>query len=45
MLLAVQFVVPAAVPLPPRLFVHVTLVTPTLSDAVPASAKLELPVA
>jgi hypothetical protein len=35
MLLAVQLVVPLAVPLPPRSFVHVTWVTPTLSDAVP----------
>ncbi|PYN75950.1 MAG: hypothetical protein DMD96_26445 [Candidatus Rokuibacteriota bacterium] len=33
--LAVQFVVPVAVPLPPRLFDHVTWVTPMLSDAVP----------
>jgi hypothetical protein len=31
-----QFVVPVAVPLPPRLFAHVTCVTPTLSAAVPA---------
>ncbi|PYM68547.1 MAG: hypothetical protein DME11_00055, partial [Candidatus Rokuibacteriota bacterium] len=31
--LAVQLVVPVAVPLPPALFVHVTWVTPTLSDA------------
>jgi len=37
--LAVQLVVPVAVPLPPRLFVHVTCVTPTLSDAVPPSAR------
>jgi len=33
--LAVQLVIPLAVPLPPRLFAHVTCVTPTLSDAVP----------
>ena len=30
-----QLVVPVAAPLPPLLFVHVTWVTPTLSDAVP----------
>jgi len=41
-LLAVQLVVPVAVPLPPRLFDHVTWVTPTLSDAVPASVMGEL---
>ena len=40
--LAVQLVVPLAVPLPPRLFVHVTCVTPTLSDAVPPSARGEV---
>jgi len=40
--LAVQLVVPTAVPLPPRSFVHVTWVTPTLSDAVPPSAIGEL---
>src|SRR5207247_5250972 len=40
--LAVQLVVPLAVPLPPRLFAHVTCVTPTLSDAVPASARGEV---
>src|SRR5262245_26488526 len=40
--LAVQLVVPVAVPLPPRLFAHVTWVTPTLSDAVPASVSGEL---
>jgi len=33
--LAVQLVVPAAGPLPPRLFAHVTWLTPTLSEAVP----------
>src|SRR5213080_1530077 len=43
--LAVQLVVPVAVPLPPRLFVHVTWVTPTLSDAVPPSVREALPVA
>ena len=37
--LAVQLVVPVAVPLPPRLFAHVTWVTPTLSDAVPPSVR------
>src|SRR5437762_866771 len=37
--LAVQLVVPVAVPLPPRLFAQVTCVTPTLSDAVPPSAR------
>jgi len=40
--LAVQLVVPVAVPLPPALFVHVTWVTPTLSDAVPPSVRREL---
>ncbi|PYN64454.1 MAG: hypothetical protein DMD93_22490 [Candidatus Rokuibacteriota bacterium] len=40
--LAVQAVVPVAVPLPPRLFAHVTWVTPTLSDAVPPSVSEEL---
>src|SRR5262245_66608142 len=39
-----QLVVPAAVPLPPRLLVHVTCVTPTLSEEVPPSAS-EGPVA
>jgi hypothetical protein len=42
--LAVQLVVPVAVPLPPRLFAHVTWVTPTLSDAVPPSVRRGLPV-
>jgi len=37
--LAVQLVVPVAVPLPPRLFAHVTWVTPMLSDAVPPSVS------
>ena len=37
--LAVQLVVPVAVPLPPALFTHVTWVTPTLSDAVPPSVR------
>ena len=40
--LAVQLVVPIAVPLPPRLFAHVTCVTPMLSDAVPPSARGEV---
>jgi len=31
--------VPVAVPLPPRLFAHVTRVTPTLSEAVPPSVS------
>jgi hypothetical protein len=31
----VQLFVPEAVPLPPLLFTHVTLVTPTLSQALP----------
>jgi len=39
--LAVQLVVPVAVPPPPRELVHVTWVTPTLSDAVPASVNTE----
>ena len=33
--LTLQLVVPEAVPLPPRLLLQVTLVTPTLSEAVP----------
>ena len=33
--LVVQLLVPVAAPLPPRLFTHVTWVTPTLSPAVP----------
>src|SRR5207245_1584308 len=37
--LAVQLVVPVAVPLPPRLFAHVTWVTPMLSAAVPATVS------
>ena len=37
--LAVQLVVPVAIPLPPRLFTHTTCVTPTLSAAVPASSS------
>ena len=40
--LAVQLVVPLAVPLPPRLFAHVTWVTPMLSDPVPPSVREEL---
>ena len=40
--LAVQLVVPAAVPLPPRSFAHVTCVTPTVSDAVPPSVSVGL---
>jgi hypothetical protein len=39
--LAVQLVVPAAVPPPPRLLVHVTWVTPMLSEAVPVSVRGE----
>ena len=39
--LAVQLVVPVVVPLPPRLFVHVTWVTPTLSEAVPPRVRDE----
>ena len=42
--LAVQLVVPEAVPLPPRLLAHVTWVTPTLSDARPANVRAEAPV-
>jgi len=37
--LADQLVVPVAVPLPPRLLLHVTCVTPTLSDAVPLMVR------
>ena len=36
-----QVVVPVALPLPPRLFVQVTWVTPTLSEAVPPKVRLE----
>src|SRR5207302_1886975 len=43
--LAVQLVVPVAVPLPPRLFAHVTWVTPTSSAAVPPKVRGELLVA
>src|SRR5881275_75150 len=42
--LAVQLVVPLAVPLPPRLFVHDTCVTPTLSAAVPLTVSVLDPV-
>jgi hypothetical protein len=38
--LAVQLVVPLAVPLPPRSLTHVTCVTPTASDAVPPSVSV-----
>src|SRR5262245_66077512 len=41
---AVQLVVPVAVPAPPLLFVQLTLVTPTLSDAVPCKVTEALPV-
>jgi len=37
-------VLPVAVPEPPRLFVQVTWVTPTLSDAVPCRVREELAV-
>jgi hypothetical protein len=38
-----QLAVPAAVPLPPRLLVQVTCVTPTLSEAIPPKLiELEL---
>ena len=40
--LAVQFVVPVAVPLPPRSLAQVTCVTPTESDAVPPSVSVVL---
>jgi len=40
--LSVQLVVPVAVPDPPRLFVQVTWVTPTLADAVPWSVSHRL---
>ena len=42
--LAVQLALPVAVPPPPRLFAHVTWVTPTLSKAVPLSMMDEAPV-
>ncbi len=35
-----QLVVPVAVPLPPRSFIHVTCVTPTASAAVPPRATI-----
>jgi hypothetical protein len=38
-----QLVVPAAVPLPPRLLAQETCVTPTLSAAVPASVSYDAP--
>jgi hypothetical protein len=41
-MLALQEVVPVAVPLPPRELVQLTCVTPTLSDAVPAMAREEV---
>ncbi len=41
MLLAVQFVVPVAAPLPPRLLIQVTDAMPVSSAAVPASVMLE----
>ena len=37
--LAVQLVVPVAVPMSPQLFAQVTRVTPKMSDAVPASVR------
>jgi hypothetical protein len=40
--LAVQLVVPVAVPLPPRSLTHVTCVTPIASDAVPPSVSVGL---
>ena len=43
--LAVQPVVPLAVPPPPRVFAHATWVTPTSSDAVPPSVSEALLVA
>ena len=45
MLLADQLVVPVAVPLPPRLLVHVTCATPTLSLAVPDTVTVGVRVA
>jgi hypothetical protein len=43
-MLAVQLVVPLAVPLPPRLFTHLTCVTRILSAAVPRSVRTDVPV-
>src|SRR5438552_11345708 len=40
--LAVQLVVPVAVPLPPRLFAHVTWVTAWLAAACPPGVRVEL---
>ena len=42
--LADQLVVPVAAPLPPRLFAHVTWVTPRASDAVPPIVNGDVPV-
>src|SRR6185503_11656324 len=42
--LAFQFVVPVAVPLPPRSLAHVTCVTPTASLAVPPTVSGVVPV-
>ena len=39
---ALQLVVPAAVPLPPRLLTHVTCVTATLSAAEPVSVTVDV---
>src|SRR5678816_715120 len=41
---ALQFVVPVAVPLPPRLLDQVTCVTRTLSTAVPPNVIVDVPV-
>jgi hypothetical protein len=41
-MLALQEVVPVAVPLPPRELDQLTCVTPTLSDAVPEMAREEV---
>ena len=38
---ALQFVVPAAVPEPPRSLVQLTCVTPTASNAVPAIDRVD----
>jgi len=44
MSLAVQLVVPIAVPLPPWLSVQLTWITPSASEAVPARVSVLLPV-
>src|SRR5262245_17414625 len=42
--MAVQSVVPMAIPLAPRSLIHITQLSPTLSEAVPASVRKGSPV-